>query len=343
MGRIQRRWDRIETALGFSRWTLAVLGLMFLAGVVLCVSLWLTDVGIGFSQPYIITRYNGEWLRSHAYIPNILAGITGFLVGVPVALVVLQTVLGRREDNIELAKAKRVSAAAWNEFRTATIEYASSERRSALLNDALTDVYPLYEEIFAKLSDYRGEEPFVTPTQERYNELIAYLKAKQPKFKSEIDSVTKKVGNIDELQRLWSRVLSTWSVVNVYVRSRRLEFGLRWFDDDSNSLLIAALSTPESPLTDFTHVHTGFGTRPPVSMDMAQQWLVSYLHWDKEKVDRTLQSDDEAFGHKGVSDYRERAQQAGLFLNGLQSVIKKIDEQGWPDSPPPARQGSGGD
>jgi hypothetical protein len=333
VGRIKRRWHEIETALGFSRWTLAVLGLMFVAGVVLCVSLWLTDVGIGFSQPYIITRYNGEWLRGHAYVPNILAGITGFLVGVPVALVVLQTVIGRREDNVELAKAKRVSAAAWGDFRSATLEYASSERRNALLNDAFTDLYPLYEEIFDRLSDYRGEEPFVPPTQDHYDELIAYLKSKQPKFKSEIDSVTKKVGNIDELLKLWSRVLSTWSVVNVYVRSRRLEFGLPWFSDDSNSLLISALSTPESPLTDFTHVHNGFGTRPPASMDMAQSWLVSYLRWDKDTLDRTLQSDNKAFGHEGVSDYQQCAQRAGLFLDGLQSVIKQIDEQGWPDSP----------
>ena len=309
---------------------------MFVAGVVLCVSLWLTDVGIGFTHPHWVTRFNGEWLRGHAYIPNILAGITGFLVGVPVALVVLQTVLGRREDNIELAKAKRVSAAAWGEFRSATLEYASSERRNALLNDALTDVYPLYEEIFARLFEYRGEEPFVPPTQEQYDELIAYLKSKQPKFKSEIDSVTRKVGNIDELQKLWSRVLSTWSVVNVYVRSRRLEFGLPWFSDDLNSLLISALSTPESPLTDFTHVHNGFGTRPPASMDMAQSWIVSYLHWDKDTLDRTLQSDNKAFGQEGVSDYQECAQRAGLFLNGLQSVIKQIDEQGWPDSSPQA-------
>lgn len=336
MGRIQRRWEKIETALGFSRWTLSALGLMFVAGVILCISLWLTDVGIGFSQPYVITRYNGEWLRGHAYIPNILAGITGFLVGVPVALVVLQTVLGRREDNIELAKAKRVSAAAWGEFRSATLEYASSERRNALLNDALTDVYPLYEEIFARLFEYRGEEPFAPPTQEQYDEIIAYLKTKKPKFKAEIDSVTSKVGNIDELQKLWSRVLSTWSVVNVYVRSRRLEFGLPWFDDDSNSLLISALSTPESPLTDFIHVHNGFGTRPPASMDMAQSWLVSYLHWDKDTLDRTLQSDNKAFGQEGVSDYQECAQRAGLFLNGLQSVIKQINEQGWPDSSPQA-------
>jgi hypothetical protein len=333
VGRIQRRWREIETALGFSRWILAVLGLMFIAGVVLCVSLWLTDVGIGFSQPYIITRYNGEWLRGHAYIPNILAGITGFLVGVPVALVVLQTVIGRREDNVELAKAKRVSAAAWGEFRSAALEYASSERRNALLNDALTDVYPLYEEIFNRLRAYRGEKPFVPPTQEQYDELVAYLKTKEVKFKTQIDSVTKIVGNIDELLKLWSRVLSTWSVVNVYVRSRRLEFGLPWFSDDSNALLVSALSTPESPLSDFIHVHNGFGTKPPASMDMAHNWVRSYVLWDKDKLDRVLQSDDGAFGVEGVSDYQQCARQAGLFLNGLQSTIKQIDEQGWPDWP----------
>lgn len=334
MVRIKRRWHNIETALGFSRWTLGGLILMFVAGIVLCISLWLTDVGVGFSEPYFITRYNGEWLRSHAYIPNILAGITGFLVGVPVALVVLQTVIGRRDDNIELAKAKRVSAAAWGEFRSAVVEYASPERRNALLNDALTDVYPLYEEIFNRLKAYRGEKPFASPTQQQYDELVTFLRAKEPKFKTEIDLVTKKVGNIDELLKIWSRVLSTWSVVNVYVRSRRLEFGLPWFSDDSNALLISALSTPESPLSDFTHVHNGFGIRPPASMDMAHNWLRSYLAWDKDKLDRTLQSDDQVFGHEGVADYQKNAQQAGFFLNGLQSVIKQIDEEGWPDCSP---------
>ncbi|WP_131589995.1 hypothetical protein [Mycolicibacterium cosmeticum] len=334
MGRIKRRWSEIEAALGFNRWTLVVLGLMFVAGVVLCVSLWLTDVGIGFSEPYFITRYNGQWLRDHAYVPNILAGFTGFLVGVPVALVVLQSIIGRREDNVELAKAKRVSAAAWTEFRSAALEYASSTRRNALLNEAPTDVYPLYEEIFNRLKAYRGDKPFAPQTQEEYDALIAFLKDKEPKFRNAIDSVTRKVGNIDELLKLWSRVLSTWSVVNVYVRSRRLEFGLPWFSDDENSLLVSTLSTSESPLSDFSHVHNGFGHRPPVSMDMTHTWLRSYLAWDKDKVDRTLQSDDQAFGHKGVSEYRERAQEAGSFLNRLQSAIKKIDEQGWPDSSP---------
>ncbi|GJO17858.1 hypothetical protein NJB1507_08330 [Mycobacterium marinum] len=304
---------------------------MFVAGVVLCVSLWLTDVGIGFDKPHWITRYNGAWLREHSYVPNILAGFTGFLVGVPVALVVLQAVIGKREDNVEIAKAKRVSAAAWGDFRSAVTEFASSTRRNALLNDALTDVYPLYEEIYKRLRDYRGEKPFFPPTQEQHDKLIAYLKSKETKFKTEINSVTTKVGNIDELLKLWSRVLSTWSVVNVYVRSRRIELDLPWFSDDSNSTLVSALATTESPLSDFTHVHNGFGLRPPVSMDMAHQWVLSYTRWDKDKLDRTLQSDDKVFGVEGVKDYQKRSQRAGLFLNGLQQTIKQIDEEGWPD------------
>ncbi|WP_131813569.1 hypothetical protein [Mycolicibacterium fortuitum] len=141
------------------------------------------------------------------------------------------------------------------------------------------------------------------------------------------------VFNIDELLKLWSRVLSTWSVVNVYVRSRRLEFGLPWFSDDENASLVSTLSTSESPLSDFSHVHNGLGHKPPASMDMAHTWLRSYLAWDKDKLDRTLQSDDQAFGHEGVTGYQEHARKAGLFLTALQSVIKQIDDDGWPDRP----------
>ncbi|CKI23851.1 Uncharacterised protein [Mycolicibacterium smegmatis] len=304
---------------------------MFVAGIILCISLSLTDLGIGFTEPALLTRFNGEWLRSHSYIPNILAGLTGFLVGVPVALVVLQTVIGKREDNVELAKAKRVTAAAWRDFRSAAFEFGSPTRRNALLSIALHEVYPLYEEIFKRLQDYRGQKPFVSPTQDQHDELIAYLKSKEAEFKRKIDSVTAKVGNIDELLKLWSRVLSTWSVVNVYVRSRRIELGLSWFNDDSNSILVSALATTASPLADFTHVHNGFGARPPASMDMAHQWILSYIRWEKDKLDRTLQSDDKVFGVEGVEDYRKHTQQAALFLNGLHHAIKQIDEEGWPD------------
>ncbi len=304
---------------------------MFVAGVVLCVSLILTDLGIGFTEPRLLTQFNGEWLRSHSYIPNILAGLTGFLVGVPVALVVLQTVIGKREDNVELAKAKRVSAAAWGDFRSAATEFASPTRRNALLSTALNEVYPLYEDIYRHLQEYRGQKPFVPPTQDQHDKLIAYLKSKEAEFKREIDSVTTKVGNIDELLKLWSRVLSTWSVVNVYVRSRRIELDLHWFNDDSNSTLVSALATTASPLADFTHVHNGFGIRPPASMDMAHQWVLSYIRWEKDKLDRALQSDDKVLGVEGVEDYQKHTQQAALFLNGLHQAVKQIDEEGWPD------------
>jgi hypothetical protein len=313
--------------------TRTVFALMFIAGVVLCVSLWLTDVGIGFTQPNLLTRYNGEWLREHAYIPNILAGLTGFLVGVPVALVVLETVIGKREDNIEVAKAKRVSAAAWRDFRSAAIEFVASDRRTALMNDAETNVFPIYTELFDRLSAYRGKEPFTTTTQEQYDTLMTYLKGSEVKFKSEIDSVTNKVGTIDELQKMWSRVLSTWSVLNTYVRSRRIEFGLPWFNDDSDSALVSALTTTENPLSDFNHVHGGFGTEPPVSMTMAHSWIRSYLRWDKEKLDGMLQSDRKVFGTVGIDNYVQQAHQAGLFLTSLNATINLISDEGWPDPP----------
>jgi hypothetical protein len=202
--------------------------------------------------------------------------------------------------------------------------YSSVERCS-------DHVYQVYQEIFDKLSAYRGQEPFGPPTQGQYGELIAYLKGAEVKFKSEISSVTTKVGTIDDLQKVWSRVLSTWSVVNVYGRSRRIELDLPWFSDDSNSTLVSALATTENPLSDFTHVHNGFGSEPPVSMDMAHSWVRSYVRWDKDKLDRVLQSEGKAFGVRGVDNYRERAQQAGLFLTALHTTIKRINEEGWPD------------
>lgn len=331
-----KQWGVVDTYLSFGLATRIIFAVMFIAGVVLCVSLWLTDVGIGFSEPHFVTRYNGEWLRSHAYIPNILAGVTGFLVGVPVALVVLQTVIGTREDAVEMTKAKRVSAAAWGDFHDAATKFASSTRRTALLNNATTDVYPRYMEIFNKLRGYRGNAPFEPPTQEQHDELVTFLKAKEASFKTEIDSVTTKVGNIDELMKLWTRVLSTWSVVNVYVRSRRIELDLPWFNEDSNSLLSMTLSTAENQLFDFTHIHSGFGPElPVVSMDMAHQWVLSYIRWDKAKLDAALlQPDGKAFGIVGLDDYLRRAQNAGVFLNSLDDTIRRITAEGWPDSSP---------
>lgn len=329
-----KRWNVVDTYLGFNVTTRIIFAVMLFAGAVLCVSLWLTDVGIGFTRPHWVTHHSAEWLHAHAYIPNILANLTGFLVGVPVALVALETVIAKRENNVEIVKAKRVSAAAWRDFHSAVSEFASADRRHALLNDAPINVFPIYKEIFDRLRAYRGEEPFATRTQEQYDSLMAYLKAKEPKFKTEIDSVTTKVGNIDELLKSWSRVLSTWSVVNTYVPSRRIELDLRWFNDDSNSSLVSALATADNPLSAFSNVHNGFGLEPPGSMEMARNWVHSYVLWgDKDKLDRTLQSGRKVFGIEGVDNYRECAQQAGLFLTGLDATIKRIDEEGWPDGP----------
>lgn len=44
-----KRWGVVETYLGFGIATRIIFALMFVVGVILCVSLWLTDLGIGFT------------------------------------------------------------------------------------------------------------------------------------------------------------------------------------------------------------------------------------------------------------------------------------------------------
>src|SRR4051812_36351925 len=87
-----RQWSIVQTFRGFSLTTRIAFGMMLAGGLIMGASLWLTDIGIGFTQPQLLTHFDGEWLRRHAYIPNILAGFTGFLIGVPIAAVVLDTV-----------------------------------------------------------------------------------------------------------------------------------------------------------------------------------------------------------------------------------------------------------
>jgi hypothetical protein len=88
----------------FKTSTQVVLVVSFVLGVVLLVCFSLTDVGVNVTfgsvdpKPDWLRRYNAEWFHGHAYIPNILAAMTGFLIGAPVAAVVLATFTSERED-----------------------------------------------------------------------------------------------------------------------------------------------------------------------------------------------------------------------------------------------------
>ena len=133
----------VKTYLGFTKPIRIAFALMFITGVVMCVSLWLTDLGIGFTEPHWITRFNAEWLHNHGYIPNILAGLTGFFIGVPVALVVLETIKSDYVRQEQIDAVDRITKVAVRDFSEAVNAMCTDERIAAVEhredNSSLTD------------------------------------------------------------------------------------------------------------------------------------------------------------------------------------------------------------
>jgi hypothetical protein len=92
--------------------------------------IWVTlALGVALFAVCLTADLSGAgWLKSYAYIPNVLAGLTGFLIGVPFAAVILATFTTQREDQAALEKVNRLSDIAWQQFRDAVYEYCGESR-----------------------------------------------------------------------------------------------------------------------------------------------------------------------------------------------------------------------
>ncbi|GAA2400207.1 hypothetical protein [Mycolicibacterium llatzerense] len=126
----------------FNPSTRIVLVLSLLLGVMLLFGFTLTDVGVDLTlwgwdpKPHWLKQYNAGWFHTHAYVPNILAALTGFLIGAPVALIVLATFTVQREEQAALDRVNRLSQVAWYNFLDAVIAFDPRERLDAVQNAA---------------------------------------------------------------------------------------------------------------------------------------------------------------------------------------------------------------
>lgn len=87
-GRRQRlkNWRPVKTALDFGPATRKFLLTMFVMGLIALAALWAGDLGaldfkLGKLDLGQVDWLQDTWLRNHAFIPNILAGGIGFLIG----------------------------------------------------------------------------------------------------------------------------------------------------------------------------------------------------------------------------------------------------------------------
>jgi hypothetical protein len=251
-----KRWGVVDTYLGFTRTTRIIFAVMFAVGVVLCVSLWLTDLGIGFTRPSWVTRYGAEWLHSHAYIPNILAGLTGFLVGVPVAAVILATFTIQREEIAAIDRVNRLSKSAWYTFRDAVYEFCSEARITALENDA-----PLidgsHDDAFRALQEYIELWRSLPFNISNADEVLA---EKANAIRNHVFDTPQELANRmradpESVSMAWAGVVGAWNILDQYVRLQRLELNLDWFQNRLDTMIRKWMSLPENPFLAFVDVH----------------------------------------------------------------------------------------
>ncbi|SER81928.1 hypothetical protein SAMN04488583_6383 [Mycobacterium sp. 88mf] len=308
---------------------------MFWGGISMCVSLWLTDLGIGFTHPEWLFRFNAEWLKAHAYIPNILAGITGFLIGVPVALVVLETIRSDYTQNVQIEAVRRISLAAWSDFSEAVADLCTDDRIKAIGNteddSSPTDLLKVEHDVLIEALESCRDEIRKDPSlaSVRFTELKSFLQLHLPIFRERYKAVNKAFGVDYKLRRQWSYTLALWELIDTHIRLRRLEFGLEKIDTDSYMRLREQMTSPENPIFEFLGVHSKQSDEKGVR-SMAD--LLSILDLIPTLSDSQLAYIlDEAYSEyigTGVANYWSEAYSANSFLFMLKASALSVSLSG---------------
>lgn len=347
-----------ETFNDFQRSTRVLLVMSFVVGLLLLVGFSLTDLGVNLTlwgwdpKPTWLKQYDGDWFHSHAYIPNIYAGLTGFLIGAPVALIVLATFTVQREETQALKRVNAVSVQAWNRFRDSVFELCSDQRLTGLEISADL-VQKIHNDVFAEYSAYRelGRQyvPYAAgsvsgarqrgTTADETNKFQRYLAANQEELMSQINEVFNRVGNDHSFQVQWAGVRTNWTTLDQYVRLQRFERNLGWFNSDLDSDLSNRLSDTANPLTEFFDVHHVKTRQSNDSMLAARAAMEHDSTLAKDDLDAKLfagPSPGTFFGHRPVNNYYARALLGRSSLEALRDAVLRVERDGWPskfDSP----------
>ncbi|MGL5441455.1 MAG: hypothetical protein ACRDDJ_03185, partial [[Mycobacterium] stephanolepidis] len=183
-------WDTFKDFTWLTRIFL-ISSLLF--GFAMLAYLWATDANIDvrlgsydLQRPAWLLPYNTEWLNGHAYIPNILAGATGFLIGAPFALIVLATFTVQREERAALDRVNKLSALAWNKFRDSVLDLCSHDRTYIGLQSDAHYARELHNQIYREYQSRIGKaqtripdgDGFQGATDDEIAEFQGYLRAR---------------------------------------------------------------------------------------------------------------------------------------------------------------------
>lgn len=295
----------------------------------LFISMMVLGATVFFFGMYADLRHT-DWLRSYSYLPNILAGFTGFLVGVPVALVGLSTITGQREEKAASNRVHDLTRLAWSAFRTAVVDLCSEEKINALESGG-GRIQQLYDRIFATFRDHM--DPYTEPSLST-NHLLSLAMSEIPKWEKEFEDMEKEFGTNYDLRLRWFAILRDWNTLDQYVRLQRVERGLPWFERELDSYLQERMTADEYPMLDFFTIHEGI-PKSDESKSRTMLSLIKGLEDVQQARDETLIVQIVLWPHlyrpEDNIKYRPVVERTASAMRALKNTIEAVERSGWPN------------
>jgi hypothetical protein len=309
----------VETFKSFSRFVKWALFAMLLLGV-----------GV-FAFGVTADLYEASWLKSYAYIPNILAGFTGFLIGVPFALVVLSALAGQRADKLASDRVQELSRIAWNQFREALLDLCD-EQRIVAMESCAARIQGIHDQTWHSLN-HEGDQP-----DETFQKEIAALKVQASLWSDALADMLTSVGNFTDLRLRWLAILRDWNTLDQYVRLQRLERGLRWFDRPVDSVLHQYLAVDQHPMRSFFEMHEeeswppDSNHRPKNTMHLAYRVVdtLQTFGYGQSTFDRVRTQSRDLYPTTRVNGYLQIVDQSAARMRQLCYYVQVIEDSGWP-------------
>ncbi|WP_134084644.1 hypothetical protein [Mycobacteroides salmoniphilum] len=270
-----------------------------------------------------------EWMETYAYIPNILAGLTGFLIGVPFALVVFATLASQRNDKAAADRVNAVSQIAWNQFREAITTLCSPERTEALRVGA-ERVQSVHDETW-----HGFNVDIAKQSAEEFQQMVAFAKRQSEVWGGAIQSVMADIGAQSDLTLQWLAAVRDWNTLDQYVRLQRLERGLPWFHRELDALLQERMIADRHPMRPAFEMHDDHYVRQPGQPDsmvtaMRTVAYLSSLGSSQEAFDRAARQSTAHFPTTRVNAYSQTVMDVAHRMGMLYAFVQQIDGSGWP-------------
>lgn len=340
-----KEWPAVQTAADFSPATQILLLALFVVGLLMLVGLWAIDVGamdfrLGSLNLGHVHWLQAAWWHNHAYIPNILAGATGFCIGAPVALVILASFTSQREDKATLDRVNRLSAQAWDSFRRLVNDFVTDERYELVVNQA-RDIKKYYDETSTAIDDLIvsanmgliDPKLLERPVRE-ISELVQQMSDIEKNFRTAVNALRLNI-NFFETRDQWAQIIGAWRVLDQYVRLQRLEQGLEWFDQRADAGFRKWTDQDGNPLQDLLdaieiRLYTPNMTLNVDTMANALDTLSAYNRTDPMQLGQQLRIPGNPFHPDHSRSYHAKRDAAQLFILDLKRYIGLVELMYWP-------------